>query len=88
MNIFNNKKEIVCPTCKGKGKLRITGKISFGMKIKKLRESRGMTQMDLAKKIQRSRATVANIEVGFQNVTFDMLYSIADALNTEVKDLV
>lgn len=88
MTMFNNKKELICPTCKGKGKIEVTGKISFGMKIKKIREARNMTQMDLAQKVHRSRATIANIEVGFQNITFEMLYALADALDIEVKDLV
>lgn len=47
-----------------------------------------MTQMELAQKTTLSRASIANIERGQQNVGLHHLYSIANALGvTEISDL-
>ena len=52
------------------------------------RQQDNMTQMELARKTGLSRASIANIERGQQNVGLHHLYSIANALEvSEVSDL-
>ena len=52
------------------------------------KQQENMTQMELAQKTGLSRASIANIERGQQNVGLHHLYSIANALEvSEISDL-
>lgn len=63
--------------------------VSFriGLKVEELRESKSISQVDLAKKIGISRASMINIEAGRQGVIMRRLYDIALALNVSVAEL-
>lgn len=53
---------------------------NIGDRIADLRETRGMTQAELAKKLKTTQSAVARIEAGKQNVSADMLKRISHAL--------
>jgi len=52
----------------------------IGIRIADVRETLGMTQTDLAKKINTTQSAVARIESGRQNISADMLKRIGKAL--------
>lgn len=56
----------------------------IGVFIKKLREERGMTQGDFAKKLKTSQSAVARIESGKQNVTIDQLMKMSEVLKHNI----
>ena len=58
-----------------------------GERIRSRRKHLGWTQATLAQHLGLSRASLANIEVGRQNVLLHRLYRIAGTLNVEVADL-
>lgn len=53
---------------------------NIGNSISDVRETLGMTQSDLAKKIKTTQSAIARIESGRQNVSADMLKRISKAL--------
>ncbi|WP_332819089.1 helix-turn-helix transcriptional regulator [Sphingopyxis sp.] len=53
----------------------------FGRRLADLREEREMTQSDLARRVNLSRASIANIEAGRQRVLLHQLGEFAFALN-------
>ena len=56
----------------------------LGERVSQLRESNGkLTQQELGSRVGMSRATVASIEAGRQNVSLEQLYSLAEALSVE-----
>lgn len=55
-------------------------KIDIGTRIADIRETEGLTQKDLAKKLNTTQSAIARIESGKQNVTADMLKKISKAL--------
>jgi transcriptional regulator with XRE-family HTH domain len=62
---------------------------TFAMKLKALRTARGLTQVELAKKIQMKQASLARLESGAKpNPTLDTLRKLAKALKTTVGKLV
>ncbi|MCA9354608.1 MAG: helix-turn-helix domain-containing protein, partial [Candidatus Kaiserbacteria bacterium] len=52
----------------------------IGTRIADVRETLGLTQTDLAKKIKTTQSAIARIEAGRQNVSADMLKRISKAL--------
>lgn len=54
---------------------------NIGSRIARVRESTGLTQAALAKKIKTTQSAVARIESGKQNVSADMIKKISKALN-------
>lgn len=54
---------------------------SFGRLLRAQRESRGMTQENLASQAGLSRTSVVNIERGRQGVSLGTLYRLAEALH-------
>lgn len=63
---------------------------AVGKKIKELRESKGLSQVDLVGKIEGSIDTtnISRIESGRTNPTLYTLHRIAVALEVEIVDLV
>ena len=63
---------------------------NVGKRIQELRESKGLTQVDLAGKIHGvfDTTNVSRIESGRTNPTLYTLYRIAEALEVDLKDLV
>jgi transcriptional regulator with XRE-family HTH domain len=60
---------------------------SLGALIRRRRRRLELTQADLAAKLGVSRASLANIETGRQNVLVHQLYDLSDALDLPVQDL-
>lgn len=59
----------------------------IGALISHARESRGITQGELAKAMATSQSAIARIEKGDQNLTLEMLEKISAALNTSLVTL-
>lgn len=59
----------------------------LGKKIKSRRKYLGMTQLEFSERLSITRTSVANIEIGRQNIGIDRLVEIADALNCDLADL-
>ncbi|MDE5414189.1 helix-turn-helix domain-containing protein [Alkalihalobacterium chitinilyticum] len=55
---------------------------TFGKVIKLIRETNRMTQQKLAEEAGLSIRYIIDIEGGKRNVTIDVLYNLASALNT------
>lgn len=61
---------------------------AFGSVISTRRKALGLTQAKLASKVKMSRASIANIESGRQNVLLHHVYALAAALDfPKVADL-
>lgn len=58
----------------------------IGLLIKNRRKQLGLTQEKLANQLAISRASLASIETGRQNVLVHQLYRLATALQLEPKD--
>jgi len=59
------------------------------MNLKALRTARGLTQVELAKKMKRKQAYIAQLESGTENnPTLDTLRRLAKALKVTVAELV
>ena len=56
----------------------------IGRLISALREERGITQEQFAKKLETSQSAVARIEQGEQNLSTEMLSKISEALNRDI----
>src|SRR5688572_1282250 len=52
--------------------------------IKTLREERGITQSQFAKKLKTTQSAVARLEKGEQNLTTEMLLKISKALGRDI----
>ena len=57
------------------------------MRIKEVREEKGLTQRKLAKMINVSQAAIANWERGYRKVSLENLYKIASALKVSIYEL-
>lgn len=62
--------------------------MDIGSKIKELRESKGLTQKELGKRIGVTAVTITRYERGDRNPSIEMLNKIADALNVPLSDLI
>lgn len=60
---------------------------NIGNQVANLRESEGLTQTDLAKKIKTTQSAIARIESGKQNVSTEMLKRISRALGKNLLTL-
>jgi transcriptional regulator with XRE-family HTH domain len=59
------------------------------VRLKELRESRGLTQVQLAEQAGVRRAAISEIESGHrQRIELDMLERLADALEVEPGELI
>ncbi|AKX95661.1 transcriptional regulator [Moorella thermoacetica] len=56
--------------------------MSIGKRIKELREKIGLTQEELAERVQISRSALANYESGYREPKGEILVRFAKALNT------
>lgn len=57
-----------------------------GVRIKRARKNQNLTQQELADAVGMSRSSIANIELGVQNVTPFNLGEIAKALGIRLYD--
>lgn len=62
-------------------------KQELGLKIKRMRINRGLTQEQLAEKVDVSQRTMSGIEIGENFVTAETLDKIINALNTTSEEL-
>jgi len=56
----------------------------IGSLIQELRQSKGLTQAELAKKLSTSQSAINRIEKGGQNISLDMLNRISEVLSTPI----
>jgi len=61
--------------------------MNIGNKITDLRESQGLTQKDLAKKIGTTQSAIARMESGKQNISSEMLKKLGKAFNKNLVTL-
>ena len=59
----------------------------LGSKIKELRESKGLTQEQMADKLTCSRQRYSRLEKGLIDISYAQLLAIADILNINVRDI-
>lgn len=59
----------------------------FGARIKSIRETRGLTQEQLAEDIDMNTVYLSNIERGKENPTLNLIIRISTALNVELGEL-
>lgn len=60
----------------------------FGESVRKKREDRRHTQMQLSEMVGCSYQAIGNIERGRANPSLIMVFRIAEALNVHIRDLV
>lgn len=60
-------------------------RIPIGQKIREIREKKGISQEQLAEKMQISRSTISKIESGKFNCSIDYLSRFAIHLSFEIK---
>lgn len=53
--------------------------------LRELRKAEGLTQRQLADRVNKPQSTIARIENGSINVTFNTMKEIANALNKEIE---
>ena len=63
-------------------------KHDIGIKIKKLRKDKYMSQVDLAEKAKVSALTIVRLEAGTYAPRIETLGQIAEALDVAIEDLV
>lgn len=59
----------------------------LGKSIAKQRKVRGITQQQLADKLETARAYIGHIEQGIKSPSLEILEKIARALKVQIKDL-
>jgi transcriptional regulator with XRE-family HTH domain len=60
----------------------------IGKRISKIRDEKGLTQVDLAKKCGKKKQSISRLELGDINATAFYLYEVATALKVPMKELV
>ncbi|MBQ8459866.1 helix-turn-helix transcriptional regulator [bacterium] len=58
----------------------------FGKHLKSIRQSRGLTQQELAELINLQPNTIGQIEIGYKAVSFSTLEKLAEKLNIDYKE--
>lgn len=59
----------------------------IGNRVRTLREELGLTQLTLSQRLQMSRATIANLELGRQRPPLHILLKISQLFGREMSDL-
>ncbi|QQS20792.1 MAG: helix-turn-helix transcriptional regulator [Candidatus Moraniibacteriota bacterium] len=59
----------------------------LGENLKKIRTKKGVTQIEIAKKLAVNRSFVSNIENGKTNPTLSTITNLANALDVPVNEL-
>src|SRR5680860_1812035 len=62
-------------------------KVKIGTLIQETRQSRGLTQAQLAEALSTSQSAINRIEKGGQNISLQMLARISDVLSSELVTL-
>ena len=61
---------------------------SIGKNLKRLREASGMTQLDLAKRLDYTKQTISNYETGRREPDIETVGKIAGALNVSIESII
>ena len=61
-------------------------KAKIGIRIKELREEKGMSQKDLSYKADLDRSYIASVETGKRNISIVNIEKVAVALEVSLKD--
>jgi len=61
--------------------------VKLGLQIKKIRESKNLTQQKLADKVGVHLTYIGNIEIGAKQPSLQTLFRIAEKLGVKVSDL-
>ena len=77
-----------CYTGITKTDAEVTAMIDIGKNIRFIRESRSMTQEELANQLFVSRQTVSNYETGRTKPDIEMLAKLAEILKADIHDLI
>lgn len=67
--------------------MRRAKKASVRHYVREWRQKRGLTQEQLAERVDRSRGLISQIESGTTLLTEDLIYALADAFQCEPGDL-
>ncbi|MDR0591150.1 MAG: UDP-N-acetylglucosamine 1-carboxyvinyltransferase [Candidatus Nomurabacteria bacterium] len=59
-------------------------KVEIGDLIQEIRQDRGLTQAELAKKLGTSQSAINRIEKGKQNISLDMIAKLSDVLDSTI----
>lgn len=59
----------------------------LGRRIQTIRQKKGLTQEDLAEKLNISLSFLGAVEAGLKKPSISMLFKIAEKLGVEVKEL-
>lgn len=62
-------------------------KKSFGIRIRELRNSIGLSQEKFALKIEMDRTYYASVENGRRNISLENIYKISKGLNVTLEEL-
>lgn len=60
----------------------------LGEKIKEIRKKKGISQVELGRRINQEQQAIQRIEAGRINPSFYALYEIAKGLEIELKELI
>lgn len=60
---------------------------SFGKHLKKLRQAKGLTQLDLSSKINKDQQSLQRVESGNVNPSLFYLLELAEGLNIKLPEL-
>jgi transcriptional regulator with XRE-family HTH domain len=53
---------------------------AFGLRVRELRQQRGLSQEELAEQAQLHRTYLGGVERGERNISLDAMWKLADAL--------
>ena len=62
-------------------------KVKIGVKIKRLREKRGLTQKELSRKARMDLSAIGKIEAGMRSPTLETRKKLAKALAVNITEL-
>lgn len=64
-----------------------TKRKALGLRIKKLRTERNLSQEELAQAIQMDRSYLASVELGKRNISFDNLVKLSNGFSISLEEL-
>jgi transcriptional regulator with XRE-family HTH domain len=61
--------------------------MEIGKKVKEIREAKGLSQLELARRIKTTQSAIARLEAGTFDPRLSTLQKIAKALKVDIKEL-
>jgi len=65
----------------------LNSKKNFGLNLKEIRESKGLSQLDLASEVNVEKTSISRIENGRTNITLITAVKLSKALDVKLKTL-